>query len=906
MDSKATVFEFTSYSFDPAKKLAVFNYKTEFSDRESLTFTETILLPKTPATDIPKELLEKLLQSLHIILGISYYKFYCGPAERANPAQRGATKVKLPYALSKGEAEFWNIVYKKGLGDFFYKNNLNPKISPQFPYKKNTKISNLKFKISNSRCLVGIGGGKDSIVAAELLKQNGFDITAFVVQTNKESALINSIIETIGIGDLKIQRFLDWQVFQQHQYNGHIPISAVYAFLGVFAAALYNYSYVIMGNEYSSNFGNLKYKGLLVNHQWSKSFEFEKLFQDYVKNSISPDIFYFSLLRPFYEIRIVKMFAQYKKYFPHFSSCNSNFKINPNHRESLHQSALSQRKSAMLQGNMLWCGQCAKCVFAFTLLSAYLGKKELLDIFGKNLYEDKNLLPLFKDILGFGTMKPFDCIGTFQEARVAMHLAKKNFSKDFIVAQLSGPTPPSGVRPSLAGSGPAKLADKMNDTILIEDYARAKLSPEVFKTQKENSIPEHFKFLGMESALILGYGKEGKITEKYLKKYYPKIKIGIAEIHNEKEVFRVVPRKIPRHSAAFDIAIKTPGIKKELVKIPYTTATNIFFSRISGKNTIIGVTGSKGKSTTSSLIYHILKTAGKNVELLGNIGKPMLQALLKPVPKDRIFVLELSSYQLDDIKFSPDIAVVTNLFPEHMDFHGNVKKYYETKKNIIQFSRYAGSREARQNYFIYNPKNAEMKKWLKDYKGKAMPFSKKTYQSNLIGEHNKSNVQAAVSVTKILGIPENIIKKAAKNFKGLPHRLELVGEFKGIKFYDDAISTTPESTIQAIQALKNVDTIFLGGQDRGYDFSQLEKTIKKYKIKNVVLFPDSGKKISKSTKGLNVLKTHSMQEAVKFAFQNTKKGSVCLLSCASPSYSLWKNFEEKGNQFKLFIKKFGK
>ncbi|MCX6722890.1 MAG: hypothetical protein NT094_02355, partial [Candidatus Staskawiczbacteria bacterium] len=155
-----------------------------------------------------------------------------------------------------------------------------------------------------------------------------------------------------------------------------------------------------------------------------------------------------------------------------------------------------------------------------------------------------------------------------------------------------------------------------------------------------------------------------------------------------------------------------------------------------------------------------------------------------------------------------------------------------------------------------------------------------------------------------LGVSDKIIKEAIQKFKPLPHRLEFVGEFKGIKFYDDAISTTPESTIMAIETLKNVDTIFLGGQDRGYNFGQLEKVIKKYKIKNAVIFPDSGKKIK--IKGLNILKTKKMQDAVKFAYKNTATGKICLLSCASPSYSLWKNFEEKGDQFKKFVKQYSK
>ena len=131
-----------------------------------------------------------------------------------------------------------------------------------------------------------------------------------------------------------------------------------------------------------------------------------------------------------------------------------------------------------------------------------------------------------------------------------------------------------------------------------------------------------------------------------------------------------------------------------------------------------------------------------------------------------------------------------------------------------------------------------------------------------------------------------------------------MGNFKGIIFYDDAISTTPDSTIMAIKSLPKIGTIFLGGQDRGYKFSKLDKIIKKYKIKNIVLFPETGNKILKSTEGLNILETESMEEAVKFAYKYTPKGEICLLSCASPSYSLWKNFEEKGDQFKSLVKKF--
>jgi len=856
MHSKATFFEFTSYKFEPNKKRVVFNYKTEFLGKKPLFFTETIILPKVPnLKETPKELIKKSLESLHIILGISYYKLYC------------ATEIRLQYEISKDESDFWNTVYKKGLGEFFYKNNLNPIISPKFPYKKplNPKAitymnnnfsynyatrSEYKNKFLNSslpsnyklkaRSLVGVGGGKDSIVASELLRNNGFNTTSFSVQTNKDSELINKIVQKIGGNELKIKRYLDWQIHQSHQYSGHIPISAIYAFLGVFSSLLYGYSDFIVSNEYSSNFGSLRYKGMEINHQWSKSFDFEKLFQDYVKNFLTPNVSYFSLLRPFYEIRIVKLFSTYKRYFPHFSSCNQNFTM--------------QRQTS----GGLWCGKCPKCVFVFTMLSAYLSKKELLNIFKKNLYEDKELLPLFKDVLGFGMMKPFDCVGTFEEAQSALYLAKKKFKNDFIMRQVSGKT---------------------------------RYYKEVFKTQKESAIPEQFRLLGVESALILRYGKEGKVVKEYLKKYYPKIKISGSTEEQGKDFLK--------KQGDFDIVIKTPGINKNLIKIPYTTPTNVFFSKVIGKNLIIGITGSKGKSTTSSLIYYILRTAGKNVELLGNIGKPMLERLLRPVNKGTIFVLELSSFQLDDIAFSPNIAVVTNLFPEHMDFHGGKEKYYQAKKNIINF-------QDANDYFVYNPKNNITKRWLKEYRWNAVPFLKNNFATSLVGEHNQDNIRAAVAVAQIIGIKDSIIKKVVKSFKSLPHRLEFVGEFKGIKFYDDAISTTPESTIMAIASLKDVDTIFLGGQDRGYNFSQLEKVIKKYHIRNIVLFPDSGKKMITSKKGFNIKHTSSMEDAVQFAYKNTKKGSVCLLSCASPSYSLWKNFNEKGDQFEKFVNSFSR
>ena len=528
------------------------------------------------------------------------------------------------------------------------------------------------------------------------------------------------------------------------------------------------------------------------------------------------------------------MFAELKEYFPLFSSCNKNFRV------------FKERVSS------LWCGECPKCAFVFLILAPFLNKKELLGIFHKNLFTDKTLAPLFKDLLGFGKLtasgfggkKPFDCVGTFEESRAALFLASKKFKNEIIIKRF--------------------LPKIKNPEKLIK---------QVFATAPALTLPTPFRFLGINNICILGYGKEGKTTEKYIKKHYPNLEIGILD--------QSLSKNYLEQQQNFDLAVKTPGIPKTKIKIPYVTATNIFFSE--NKNFVIGVTGSKGKSTTASLIYEILKADGKKVRLIGNIGNPMLEVILKKADPNEIFVVELSSYMLEDIEYSPDIALLLNLFPEHMDYHGGIKNYYEAKKNIFKFQK-PGDLAIRPPFI------------------ERIPLKKS--EIPLLGPHNLKNIQAAVKVARFLHVSDSTINKAVKNFKPLPHRLEFVGIFKGIKFYDDAISTAPESTIMAVKSLKNIGTIFLGGQDRGYDFHELEKILRQYRIRNIALFPESGGRILNSRRGFKILETRSMKEAVSFAFQNTPKGKICLLSMASPSYSLWKNFEEKGNLFQYLARNY--
>jgi len=826
-----SIFEFTSYTFDPKTKRISFEYAVYLGQQKPLLFTETIDLPKVVSTKkIPKELLDNLLSDLHLMLGISYYKLYC-------PSQ-----IKLSRKLSKDQAEFWNTVYHKGLAEFCYRNKIDPKRLAKFPFVQSVRTKSFDLPRTD-RSLVGIGGGKDSIVALELLKENKFDQTAYVLETQQGSKTIDQVVKKAAVPALKIRRTLDKKIFSNHpdSYNGHIPISAVIAWLGLLTAVLYDYKYVVVGNEQSSNVGNLRHYGQDINHQWSKSQEFESLFQEYTAKYLTADVKYFSLLRPFYEIRIVEMFIKYKKYWPLFTSCNQYFKIFKPRSEKP------------------WCGECPKCAFMFLLFAAFLPKQQLVKLFGQNLLNNEALASTYRDLLGFGKLKPFDCVGTFEESKAALYLASKRFKSDLIVKEFL---------PKI--KQPEKLVDQ------------------VMQTGSAPRLPTKFKFLGIKSVLLLGYAKEGQAVKRFIKKKYPRLKVGIADKNDD-------PKYLQKQ-ADYDLVVKTPGISKEQVYRPYTTGTNIFFSQIS--NPTIGVTGTKGKSTTASLIYAILKEAGKPVRLLGNIGHPMLGYLSGKVDPKEVLVIEFSSYQLDDIEFSTNIAVALNLFPDHLDYHGSLKKYYDAKKNILKW-------QCESDLFIYNPKQARFATWAKAARSQSIPVGSTgvslSSQSRLIGQHNQENIQAAITVVRQFGIKDAVIKRALKKFKPLPHRLELVGEFKGIRFYDDAISTTPESTIAAIKSLRKVDTIFLGGQDRGYDFSELEVVLRKYKIRNVVLFPDTGKRMLRSTKGFKILPTRSMKRAVGFAFRNTEPGKICLLSTASPSYSLWKNFKEKGSEFQKFV-----
>jgi len=396
--------------------------------------------------------------------------------------------------------------------------------------------------------------------------------------------------------------------------------------------------------------------------------------------------------------------------------------------------------------------------------------------------------------------------------------------------------------------------------------------------------------------LILGYGKEGHSVERFLKANVPTAEISIADKKND-DNYLLKQKDV-------DLVVRSPGIKVEQVFQKWTTAANIFFSNFSGVT--IGITGTKGKSTTASLIAAFLKQKKQDVRLIGNIGNPMLDGL-PGATKETIAVIELSSYQLSDLYFSPHITLIVNWYPEHLDFHGSFDAYKKAKQNSIYF-------QSDEDYFIFDPQEKEVAGWGNLTKAKAIPYTEEfpfdQSKIPLLGNHNKRNIQGALTVARMFDVTDEQAQAALYSFIPLPHRLQNIGTYNNITFYDDAISTTPESTIAALRSIENINTILLGGQDRGYDFNQLVKVLKEKKVENIVLFPQTGFQIKQVLLKMEdyyptFLETDNMKDAVSFCFENTKKGHTCLLSTASPSYSLWRNFEEKGDLFQSFVREYG-
>jgi len=406
---------------------------------------------------------------------------------------------------------------------------------------------------------------------------------------------------------------------------------------------------------------------------------------------------------------------------------------------------------------------------------------------------------------------------------------------------------------------------------------------------------------------IWGMGKEGISAKRAVLTYAQPADITEISEDNPHDIFKC------------DIVIKSPGVslyRSEITEaknkgIIITSGTNLFFANKNPNTTVIAVTGTKGKSTTSSLLAHTLKTLGENVVLGGNIGVPLVD--LVDTQADYI-VAELSSYQCADFIGTPNIGVLVNLYPEHLPWHTSHDRYYQDKLNMISRAKiqilntlderthkYTDTDERFKNAVYFNDTVYEDGDYFYDGTQKLFPCT----SLNLTGEHNRKNACGVLTVIKELGLNLTVCEQAFKTFEALPHRLQIIGHKNGLTFIDDSISTTPETAIAALKAIgyKRPITLIIGGQDRGQDFTELINYVKNHPTVQLITLPDTGGRIADEARknNLPVYECHTMAEAVQQAVLTTPAGGTVLLSPAAPSYNMYKNFEERGEDFKKCI-----
>lgn len=446
-------------------------------------------------------------------------------------------------------------------------------------------------------------------------------------------------------------------------------------------------------------------------------------------------------------------------------------------------------------------------------------------------------------------------------------------------------------------------------------------------------------YLENKKILILGFGKEGESSYLFLRKHFPEKKLEIVDknmnlltdkpyLLEDINVEVVLGKDYFRDIDYFDIVLKTPGISLKDFDI------SKFENKITSQLELllefvpcytIGITGTKGKSTTSSLIYQMIKDQGKDVMLLGNIGEPIFNDI-DDMKKDTILVLELSSHSLEFVKKSPNIAILLDIYEEHLDHYSSMEKYIEAKFNVAKF-------QSKNDIFIYNASNKYMQEFNFNYKksdyaiieendelSKTLNLKSDNYvlinenriyfnkttlfdsklNMQLKGKHNENNVLFVLTVAKILNLNMEKAKNTIENFKNLEHRMEFVAEINNVKYYNDSIATIPEATINAVDALKNVNTLLVGGKDRGVELDSLYEYLKKSNIENIICLPKTGEYVYNSLKDTNkkCYLVKDMPEAVKLAKEVTKPNTICLLSPAASSYGYFKNFEERGKIYK--------
>jgi len=399
---KYPVFSFDKYEYSFKNESLKINY---FFTANELEFTHQIIIPGNYNLD---ESAEQLIFNLGLSILPSYWKLTCSPT------------INLPKYLTPDQINFWHKLFIKGMGEYYYKNQID--FTPKDFLKiisdgsrqtsaqgEPSRLSGMVAEHSqlpdpSNKILVPIGGGKDSIVTLEILKTH-YIVTAFAVNP---VPLIKNVINKSGLPTIFVESIFDPQLFELNQIgylNGHVPISAFYAFASLLVAYLQNISYVAISNERSTSEGNTVYLGQEINHQYSKTLEFETDLNNLISQSLNHSVTYFSFLRPLYELQITKIFSHYSQYFDIFSSCNNNFKLQTHNSSPITK----------------WCQSCPKCVSTALMLTCFISKEKVAGIMGSFPPDLPSNLVTINQLTGLTPVKPFECVLTRAEAVAALN-----------------------------------------------------------------------------------------------------------------------------------------------------------------------------------------------------------------------------------------------------------------------------------------------------------------------------------------------------------------------------------------------------------------------------------------------------------------------------------------------------
>lgn len=415
--------------------------------------------------------------------------------------------------------------------------------------------------------------------------------------------------------------------------------------------------------------------------------------------------------------------------------------------------------------------------------------------------------------------------------------------------------------------------------------------------------------LRAKSILVLGFGKEGRSSLSFLLKHMPDAVIGIADCNVIDDAAQWLKMKPDLHFhcgpsyleaiPAYELVLKSPGVllPETMLRAGNISSQTDLFLQAYGEQTI-GITGTKGKSTTAGLIHHLLQSLGRKSLLVGNIGLPCFEVVPR-IEAQSTIVYELSANQLQVLSCSPHIAVVLNIFEEHLDYFGTYANYKMAKANIFRF--------AEKGDFLITTNDVIQKL------GGSTPIRSKVLgladipdevQLKIKGMHNRLNAGAAISALRATGLNHHALVQALPYFHGLPHRLEYLGVKGGIAFYNDSIATVPEATMAALETLGRVDFLILGGYDRGIQYNSLIDYLRSNLVPFVFLTGKAGARIGKElegVEGMHLVYFEELEEVLTTISARAGKTSVCLLSPAAASYDRYKNFEHRGELFRQLV-----